>query len=115
MDASCNAPVVGADVRVYDNTPGSRAQGVGIRKLVADNTGAYRTILAAGQYSVTVTAPGYFGATQQFAFEGSDPQLTFYLKPQIVYGVPYDEWRAKHQKEASPDQKAAFEKASPKH
>ena len=33
---------------------------------------------------------------------------------QIVYGMPYDEWRAKHQKEASPDQKAAFEKASPK-
>jgi hypothetical protein len=29
--------------------------------------------------------------------------------------MPYDEWRAKHQKEASPDQKAAFEKASPKH
>ncbi len=28
----------------------------------------------------------------------------------IVYGMPYDEWRAKYQKEASPDQKAAFEK-----
>ncbi|MDE2166478.1 MAG: DUF1244 domain-containing protein [Alphaproteobacteria bacterium] len=24
---------------------------------------------------------------------------------QIVYGMPYDEWKAKHQKEASPDQK----------
>ncbi|MFY9840086.1 MAG: DUF1244 domain-containing protein [Xanthobacteraceae bacterium] len=34
---------------------------------------------------------------------------------QIVYGVPYDEWRAKHQKEASADQKPAFEKASQKH
>jgi hypothetical protein len=34
---------------------------------------------------------------------------------EIVYGMPYDEWRAKHQKEASDDQKAAFEKASPKH
>src|ERR1700733_5299370 len=33
----------------------------------------------------------------------------------IVYGMPYDEWRAKHQKEASPGQKAAFEKASQKH
>jgi hypothetical protein len=30
---------------------------------------------------------------------------------QIVYGMPYDEWRAKYQKEASPDQKAAFEKS----
>jgi hypothetical protein len=34
---------------------------------------------------------------------------------QIVYGMPFDEWRAKHQKEASSGQKAAFEKASQKH
>jgi hypothetical protein len=34
---------------------------------------------------------------------------------QIVYGMPYDEWRAKNQKDASPEQKAAFEKASQKH
>ena len=34
---------------------------------------------------------------------------------EIVYGMPYDEWRAKHQEEASADQKAAFEKASQKH
>ena len=33
----------------------------------------------------------------------------------IVYGMAYDEWRKKHQKEASPEQKAAFEKASAKH
>jgi uncharacterized protein len=34
---------------------------------------------------------------------------------EIVYGMPYDEWRAKHQKEASAEQKAAVEKASQKH
>jgi hypothetical protein len=34
---------------------------------------------------------------------------------EIVYGMPYDEWRAKHQKGASAKQKAAFEKASQKH
>jgi hypothetical protein len=34
---------------------------------------------------------------------------------QIIYGMPYDEWRAKYQKEASAGQKAAFEKASQKH
>ena len=28
-----------------------------------------------------------------------------------VYGMPYEEWRAKYQKEASPEQKAAFEKS----
>jgi uncharacterized protein len=34
---------------------------------------------------------------------------------EIVYGEPYDQWRAKHQKEASAEQKAAFEKVAPKH
>ena len=34
---------------------------------------------------------------------------------EIVYGMPYDEWRKKHQKEASGEQKAAFEKSSAKH
>jgi uncharacterized protein len=30
---------------------------------------------------------------------------------EVVYGMPYDEWRAKYQKEASAQQKVAFEKA----
>jgi hypothetical protein len=30
---------------------------------------------------------------------------------EAIYGMPYEEWRAKHQKEASQDQKAAFQKA----
>jgi hypothetical protein len=34
---------------------------------------------------------------------------------EIVYGMPYDEWRKINQNEASPEQKAAFEKASAKH
>lgn len=34
---------------------------------------------------------------------------------ETVYGMPYDEWRAKFQTEASAGQKAAFEKASQKH
>ena len=34
---------------------------------------------------------------------------------EVVYGMPYEEWRAKHQKEASPQQKASFEKAKPQH
>ena len=28
-----------------------------------------------------------------------------------VYGMPYEEWKAKHQTEASPAQKAALEKS----
>ena len=34
---------------------------------------------------------------------------------EIVYGMPYDQWRAKHQKEATAEQKAAFDKAAHKH
>jgi len=34
---------------------------------------------------------------------------------ELVYGMPYEEWRAKHQKDASAAQKAAFEKASQKY
>ncbi len=34
---------------------------------------------------------------------------------EIVYGMPYDEWRKKYQKETSSEQKAAFAKSSPRH
>ena len=33
---------------------------------------------------------------------------------EIVYGMPYDEWKARHQQEASEAQKAAFELSRPK-
>lgn len=33
----------------------------------------------------------------------------------IVYGMPYDEWKAKHQTEATPDQKAAYKVNKPDH
>ena len=29
---------------------------------------------------------------------------------EIVYGMPYDQWKAKYQAEAKPEQKAAFDK-----
>lgn len=32
---------------------------------------------------------------------------------EIVYGMPYDEWKSKYQTEASADQQAAFEKNKP--
>ena len=32
---------------------------------------------------------------------------------EIVYGMPYDEWRARHQREASPDAAAAFAGQAP--
>ena len=34
---------------------------------------------------------------------------------EIVYGMPYDSWRATYQTEASAEQKAAFESKKPDH
>ncbi|MEN3794528.1 DUF1244 domain-containing protein [Fulvimarina sp. MAC3] len=34
---------------------------------------------------------------------------------EIVYGMPYEEWREKHQREASADSQAAFETNKPQH
>jgi hypothetical protein len=32
---------------------------------------------------------------------------------EVIYGMPYKEWQAKYQKEASAEQKAAFAKSNP--
>jgi uncharacterized protein len=32
-----------------------------------------------------------------------------------VYGIPYDEWKARHQASATPEQQAAFERNKPQH
>ena len=34
---------------------------------------------------------------------------------ETIYGMPFGEWKAKYQKEASKEQQAAFEKSAPKH
>jgi uncharacterized protein len=33
---------------------------------------------------------------------------------EVVYGMPFKDWQAKHQKDASPAQKAAFAKTKPR-
>lgn len=32
-----------------------------------------------------------------------------------IYGMPYGDWKARHQTEASPEQQAAFARARPEH
>ncbi len=34
---------------------------------------------------------------------------------QIIYGMPYDEWKEKYQSEASPEKMAKFKEANPDH
>jgi len=34
---------------------------------------------------------------------------------EAIYGMPFEEWKAKYQKGATPEQKAAFQKASQSH
>ena len=45
----------------------------------------------------------YLAAAQEKGVGLTDPQAR-----EIVYGMPYDEWKAKHQNEAGTDQKAKF-------
>ena len=40
-------------------------------------------------------------------------QLTKDGAREVIYGMPYKEWQAKHQKEASPEQQAPFAKSKP--
>ncbi len=41
--------------------------------------------------------------------------MTYEDAREIVYGMPYGEWRDKHQTEASAEQKAAYKQANPDH
>jgi len=52
----------------------------------------------------------YRAAAEEKGVALSDPEAR-----KIVYGMPYDEWRKQHQKEATPEQKAAFAASQPKH
>lgn len=45
----------------------------------------------------------YLAAAQDKGVDLTDPQAR-----EIVYGMPYDDWKKKHQQEASGDQKAKF-------
>jgi hypothetical protein len=45
----------------------------------------------------------YRAAAEDKGVELSDPQAR-----EIVYGMPYDEWRKRHQQEATAEQKAVF-------
>jgi len=45
------------------------------------------------------------------AADAKGVDMTKEMSRQVVYGMPYDEWRAKYQREANAEQKAAFEKA----
>ncbi|WP_319519484.1 DUF1244 domain-containing protein [uncultured Martelella sp.] len=48
------------------------------------------------------------------AAEAEDIALTREEAREIVYGMPYDEWKARYQREASAEQKAGFENNKPR-
>jgi len=41
--------------------------------------------------------------------------LDYDLAREVVYGMPYDEWKGKFQKEATPEQQRRFEETKPLH
>lgn len=48
------------------------------------------------------------------AAEDKGLELSYDEAREVVYGMPYDEWKSKHQTEATPEQRAMFEKTHPK-
>jgi hypothetical protein len=52
----------------------------------------------------------YRAAAEEKGLALSDPDAR-----EIIYGMPYKEWQAKYQKEASTEQKAKFAEANPGH
>lgn len=49
------------------------------------------------------------------AAEARGLELSKEASREIVYGMPYEEWRQLHQREASSEKLAAFEKSRPAH
>ncbi len=49
------------------------------------------------------------------AAEERGMDMTYEDAREIVYGMPYGEWKGKHQTEASAEQKAAYKQANPDH
>ena len=47
------------------------------------------------------------------AAQGEGIEMTKDEAREIVYGMPYSEWKAKHQTEATADQQAAYEQNRP--
>jgi hypothetical protein len=52
----------------------------------------------------------YRAEAEQKGIPLTDPEAR-----EIIYGMPYKQWQALHQKEATPEQKAAFAAANPGH
>ena len=53
-------------------------------------------------------------ALLEWVAEDRGVELSYDQAREIVYGMPYDEWKQRHQTEATPEQKAAFERSHAK-
>jgi len=53
-------------------------------------------------------AKWYRAAAEERGLELTDPEAR-----EMIYGMPYKEWQARYQREASAEQLAAFERAKP--
>ncbi|HEY5720118.1 MAG TPA: DUF1244 domain-containing protein [Gammaproteobacteria bacterium] len=55
-------------------------------------------------------AKWYRAAAAERGVELSDPQAR-----ELIYGMPFEQWKERHQADASPAQKARFEETKPLH
>ena len=118
-----NAKVSGTDLRskigeMYGGKAGnvvlSAGSGEILRTAVRVYTGPDRPLVTAEcSYESPVRAARYFGASVKALplTGGLGLDLDKMAAREIVYGMPFAEWKAKYQKEATAEQQAAFEAA----
>ena len=56
-----------------------------------------------------------FSKWYRAAAEERGIEMSYDEAREIVYGMPYDQWKKKYQREATPEQQAAFDAAHGKH
>ena len=102
----------GGDMTKIDNTLVTELEAAAFRRLVehlrARSEVQNIDMMNLAGFCRNCLANWYQEAAQQKGLE-----LTKEGAREVIYGMPYKEWQAKHQKDASPQAKAAFEKAKP--
>ena len=67
--------------------------------------------LYGGSYGIIQLQISKSLSTDSTTTEENNVEMDYDKAREFIYGMPYSEWKAKHQLEASPEQMAAYEQA----
>jgi predicted N-formylglutamate amidohydrolase len=104
----------GADMSKLDARTETELQAAAFRRLL-DHLGQRADVQNIDLMNLAGFCRNCLANWYQEAASAQGHSLTKDEARETIYGMPYTEWQAKHQKEASAEQKAAFTKASKAH